>query len=134
MELLTVDETARLLKVAPITVRRFIQSGRLPAIKVGKGIRVRKEAVEQFLAPVGSTADRPFVDSSPAEHQAREVNPAMERIRPVSPTPEQLARRQAIVADTLEARKKFVITPKTTTELVHEVREESEASYGHPGR
>ncbi len=133
MELLTVDETARLLKVAPITVRRFIQSGRLPAIKVGKGIRVRKEAVEQFLAPVGSKTGRPFADSSPAEHQAREVNPAMERIRPLPPTPEQLARRQAIVADTLEARKKFVITPKTTTELVHEVRQEEEESYGRPG-
>jgi excisionase family DNA binding protein len=46
MELLTVPETARLLKVHPITVRRYIAQGRLPAVRVGKGVRVRKESVE----------------------------------------------------------------------------------------
>lgn len=56
MELLTVQETARILKVAPITIRRFIAEGRLAAVKVGKGIRVRKEAVEQFATPVESKA------------------------------------------------------------------------------
>jgi excisionase family DNA binding protein len=54
VELLTIPETARLLKVTPITVRRHIAAGRLPAVRVGKGIRVRKEAVEQFLTPVAT--------------------------------------------------------------------------------
>jgi excisionase family DNA binding protein len=52
MELLTVQETAKLLKVTPTTVRRYITAGRLPAVKVGRGVRVRKEAVTDLLFPV----------------------------------------------------------------------------------
>jgi excisionase family DNA binding protein len=52
MELLTVQETAQLLRVAPLTIRRYIQEGRLPGVKVGKAVRVRKEAVERFLKPI----------------------------------------------------------------------------------
>ena len=58
MELLTIDETARMLKVNPITVRRFIADGRLPAVRVGKGVRVHKEAVEKLPAPVKPRATR----------------------------------------------------------------------------
>lgn len=43
MELLTVQETAEMLRVAPVTVRRYIASGRLAAVRVGRGVRVRKE-------------------------------------------------------------------------------------------
>jgi excisionase family DNA binding protein len=53
MDLLTVRETARMLKVAPITIRRYIAAGRLPAVKVGRGVRVEREAVERFVEPVG---------------------------------------------------------------------------------
>lgn len=52
MELLTVRETAQMLRVSPLTIRRYIADGRLSAIKAGKGIRVRKESVEQFVIPV----------------------------------------------------------------------------------
>src|SRR5262245_45874917 len=52
MDLLTVQETARLLKVTPTTVRRYITAGQLPAVKVGRRVRVRKEAVEDLLAPI----------------------------------------------------------------------------------
>jgi excisionase family DNA binding protein len=52
LELLTIAEAASLLKVAPITVRRFIAAGRLPAVRVGKSIRVRREALEQVITPV----------------------------------------------------------------------------------
>jgi excisionase family DNA binding protein len=46
MELLTVAETAAYLKVSPVTVRRYIKSKRLPCVRVGRNIRVRKEDVE----------------------------------------------------------------------------------------
>lgn len=59
MDLLTLQETARLLRVTPITVRRYIAAGRLPAMKVGKGVRVERQAVEQLLAPVGPASDGP---------------------------------------------------------------------------
>lgn len=52
MELLTVNETAQLLRVAPLTVRRYVASGRLAAVKVGKAVRIRKEALERFVRPV----------------------------------------------------------------------------------
>lgn len=52
MELLTVQETAKIVRVAPITVRRYIAQGRLPAVRVGRRFRVRKEAVEQMAMPV----------------------------------------------------------------------------------
>lgn len=52
MELLTVQETAKLLKVTPTTVRRYIMAGHLPAVKVGRRVRVRREAIDDLLAPV----------------------------------------------------------------------------------
>ncbi len=52
MEFLTVKETAQLLRVSPITVRRYIASGQLAAERVGRGIRVRREAIEEFVTPV----------------------------------------------------------------------------------
>ena len=52
MELLTVQETAEMLKVTTITIRRYIAEGRLPALKVGKGVRVTKEAVERMARPI----------------------------------------------------------------------------------
>ncbi|HLH25703.1 MAG TPA: helix-turn-helix domain-containing protein [Chloroflexota bacterium] len=58
MELLTVDDTAEALKVSTTTVRRFIADGRLPAVKVGKVVRVRREAVEQLAQPVQPKARR----------------------------------------------------------------------------
>ena len=41
-----------MLKVSPITIRRYIAAGRLPAVRVGRGIRVRGDAVEAFVSPV----------------------------------------------------------------------------------
>jgi len=52
MELLTVQDTARLLKVSTVTVRRFIADGKLAAVRVGKGVRVRKEAIARLATPV----------------------------------------------------------------------------------
>jgi excisionase family DNA binding protein len=51
MELLTVQETAELLKVAPVTVRRYIASAQLAAVRVGRGMRVPKGEVEDFAKP-----------------------------------------------------------------------------------
>jgi excisionase family DNA binding protein len=56
MNLLTVKETAQLLRVSPITIRRYIAAGRLEAVRIGRGIRVHPEAVERFVVPIGSTS------------------------------------------------------------------------------
>jgi excisionase family DNA binding protein len=69
MELLTIRETARILRVSTVTVRRFIADGRLPAVRVGKGVRVDQQALEQFAQPVAPK--EPNGNSGPRRHQGR---------------------------------------------------------------
>lgn len=52
MDLLTIHETAAMLRVSPITVRRYIASGKLAAIRVGKGIRLTREAIAELIVPI----------------------------------------------------------------------------------
>lgn len=49
--LLTAEEVAEVLRVAPLTIRRWVASGKLAAIKLPGGqIRVRKADVESILS------------------------------------------------------------------------------------
>lgn len=60
MELLTVDETAQLLKVSTVTVRRFIARGDLRSVKIGRQRRIERQDVEQFVhGATGTTDDLP---------------------------------------------------------------------------
>lgn len=59
MNLLTVQQTARLLKISPITVRRYIASGRLPVLAIRGAPRVRREALKRLTAPVPEQTARP---------------------------------------------------------------------------
>jgi excisionase family DNA binding protein len=52
IDLLTVQETAQLLRVTPLTIRRYVANGRLAAVKVGRGVRIQREAIAQLLEPV----------------------------------------------------------------------------------
>ena len=52
MELLTVEEAARMLRISSVSVRRHVASGRLPAVRVGRSVRIDKDAVEQFAVPI----------------------------------------------------------------------------------
>jgi len=45
----TIIEVAKMLKVAYLTVYRWIQSGKLVALKAGKQYRIRKEDLDTFL-------------------------------------------------------------------------------------
>jgi excisionase family DNA binding protein len=65
MDLLTVQETAAMLKLSPVTIRRYIASGRLPAVRVGRGVRLRRADIEAFLEPVGH-AGRPAIGRASA--------------------------------------------------------------------
>jgi len=48
-ELLTLQECAVRLRVHPVTIRRLIGSGSLPACKVGGSIRIFIDAVDAYL-------------------------------------------------------------------------------------
>jgi excisionase family DNA binding protein len=63
MELLTVHDVAEILKISPVTVRRFITAGKQPAVRVGRGVRVRKAALDQVARPVESRS--PTAKSTP---------------------------------------------------------------------
>lgn len=59
IQLLTVEEAARLLKLTPYTIRRLLNKGKLPGRKIGGGRQWRiiredlppQGSQEQFLAP-----------------------------------------------------------------------------------
>jgi excisionase family DNA binding protein len=48
-EFLTVPEIAKVLKVNKMTIYRYIKAGKITAYKVGKGFRINKKELENFL-------------------------------------------------------------------------------------
>ncbi|MHB1487647.1 MAG: helix-turn-helix domain-containing protein [Acidimicrobiales bacterium] len=47
---LTVGEVASLLRISNMTVYRLINSGQIPATRVGKSYRLREDDVDKYLA------------------------------------------------------------------------------------
>lgn len=45
----TIKEVAKMLKVAYLTVYRWVQSGKLTAYKAGKQYRVKKADLDKFI-------------------------------------------------------------------------------------
>jgi excisionase family DNA binding protein len=77
--LLTVEETAERLRVSPKTVRRFIDGGVVPALRVGGSIRVDEGELEDWLYDEAPAA--PPRPEAPAGRRSEEVAPAFE-LRP----------------------------------------------------
>jgi excisionase family DNA binding protein len=46
--LLNINQVAFILKVHPLTVRRYIREGKLKAIKVGGNVRVKESQLNEF--------------------------------------------------------------------------------------
>jgi excisionase family DNA binding protein len=49
MTFLTVAEVAAIMRVSKMTVYRLLQSGTLPAVRVGRSFRVPENAVHDYL-------------------------------------------------------------------------------------
>ena len=49
MKLLTVQETAELLKTSKQQIRKMIRGGLIPAVRIGREWRISAEYLEQFL-------------------------------------------------------------------------------------
>lgn len=56
-EIYTTEEVAEYLRVSPKTVYRLIDSGRLPASKVGRQYRVSQSDIDVFLALTSTSED-----------------------------------------------------------------------------
>ena len=46
---MTVNEVAQLMRVSKMTVYRLIKQGDLPAVRIGRGYRMREEDVDRYL-------------------------------------------------------------------------------------
>jgi excisionase family DNA binding protein len=114
MNLLTVDETAAMLRVNPVTIRRYIKSGRLPAVRVGRHVRIEKEAAEALATPIVLSANQVPVEKDVFR----------------KPSPEEIARRRALFQQILADREDARIVPLTTADLIHMARAEEEQRYG----
>lgn len=51
-ELLSIQEVARITGLHEITIRRYIRSGKLEAVRIGRRIRVRREALDRMMQPM----------------------------------------------------------------------------------
>ena len=49
-EFLTVAEIAELLKLNPQTLRNWIDQGQLPAVRIGRRVRIRRSDFERLVA------------------------------------------------------------------------------------
>jgi excisionase family DNA binding protein len=49
------DTGARLIETSPQTLLKWIQQGRVPAVKVGRGWRIRVRDLEALMAPPDAT-------------------------------------------------------------------------------
>jgi len=49
VQLLTVDDVAAVLRLSPRSVRRMIEDGRLPVIRLGRAVRVHPSALSALV-------------------------------------------------------------------------------------
>ena len=57
VRLLTVAEVAEIMRLSKMTVYRMVNSGALPALKVGRSVRIPEHVVDEYLR-------NSFVDSA----------------------------------------------------------------------
>ena len=69
-DLLTTAEAAKLLKVSPVTILRWLKQGRLPAYRLGpRAVRIRRADVQALLRPAfGSHVAPESVPTAAYEH------------------------------------------------------------------
>jgi excisionase family DNA binding protein len=65
-EFLTVAEVAELLKLNQQTVRNWIDQGSLPAVRVGRRVRIRRSDLERVLQDGSTQAGKKASESGPS--------------------------------------------------------------------
>ena len=53
-DLMTVAEVAAMLRVSKMTIYRMVESGHLPAMRIGRAFRVPRASVARFLRDAGT--------------------------------------------------------------------------------
>lgn len=110
----TVAQAAKVLDVSPSTIWRWIEANKLPAYRLGlRKIRIRKEDLLTIITP--------------ARAKGVSMDQESDILKPI--LPEELARRQNLVARILEKSKDRNIAPSTTADLVRQARAKERRSY-----
>jgi excisionase family DNA binding protein len=63
-ELLSIQEVAQITGLHEITIRRYVRSGELEAVRIGRRIRVQREAVDRLMKPMHPDPE-PALESEP---------------------------------------------------------------------
>jgi excisionase family DNA binding protein len=80
-EYLTVNEIAEHLKINPQTVRNWIGAGTLPAVRVGRRVRIRRADVDRLLAQGATATVEPQHVTVGATDAVEQLSQALERAR-----------------------------------------------------
>ncbi len=73
--LFNVNQAAYILKVHPLTIRRYIKEGRLKAVKVGGNVRIKESSLQEFNK-----------DFNPTQQQEEATRPATRvKLQPAKP-------------------------------------------------
>ncbi|MFZ5644122.1 MAG: helix-turn-helix domain-containing protein [Bacillota bacterium] len=48
-EIMTIAQVAKYLQISEVTTYRLVQEGKIPAFKVGRGWRVKREDLKEFI-------------------------------------------------------------------------------------
>lgn len=64
---MTVAEVAAILKLNQQTVRNWIDAGKLPAVRLGRRVRIKRSDFDQLLAEgyTGATTSKPEAEPNP---------------------------------------------------------------------
>ena len=85
-ELLSIQEVAQVTGLHEITIRRYVRSGELEAVRIGRPIRVRREAVDRLMKPMhpdpelGHSESEPYLKESAAAYEVTSQRQAVETI------------------------------------------------------
>lgn len=69
---LTSEQVAAQLQVHPFTVLKYLKSGRLPGIKIGRMYRIKESDVEKFLSSVSTSRTSTAAASEPKKESKEE--------------------------------------------------------------
>ncbi|MDO8269412.1 MAG: helix-turn-helix domain-containing protein [Candidatus Levybacteria bacterium] len=78
--LFNVNQAAFILKVHPLTIRRYIKEGVLKAVKIGGNIRIKESSLQTF-----SRDFTPRQDISPANPFRKSANTTVKRFTSADP-------------------------------------------------
>jgi excisionase family DNA binding protein len=65
--LLSVRQVAFILKVHPLTIRRYIKEGKLKAVRVGRNVRIKESAVTEISREFQPMPRQIFIKLKPAK-------------------------------------------------------------------